>query len=188
MPNTEFPLPDWNRAFGFPIFDGVIKQSCSDFKVDEIVSFKFSDDGEHDWLRIRKTDANTGWVARVFAKYAGVPVRDVGYSGLKDRRAIATQWFSVRRPTAKGTPWERLEIQGIEILEEVFHEEGCLVLLAPLGPRVPSPFPMTGVGFQINRYVRVMLAAPSQVEANEVVSAGMEEHVHPAGLEILDIR
>ena len=121
MPNTEFPLPDWNRAFGFPFFDGVIKQSCSDFKVDEIVSFKFSDDGEHDWLRIRKTDANTGWVAKVFAKYAGVPVRDVGYSGLKDRRAIATQWFSVRRPSAKGTPWERLEVQGIEILEQRRH-------------------------------------------------------------------
>ena len=39
-------------------------------------------------LQVRKRDANTVWVARELARRAGCRPADVGYAGLKDRRAL----------------------------------------------------------------------------------------------------
>ena len=110
-------LPDWAHALGVPLFAGRIRESCRDFSVVEELDIEFSGDGEHDWLRIRKTDANTHWAAEQLARRASVSVRDVGYAGLKDRRAIATQWFSVPRKPGAETDWTGLAVQGIEVLE-----------------------------------------------------------------------
>ena len=57
--------------------------------------------GEHLWLRVRKRLANTEDVAGALATGFGVPARDVGHAGMKDRRAVTTQWFSVRTTDAK---------------------------------------------------------------------------------------
>jgi len=121
MPSTEGPLPDWNRAYGSPLFQGLIKNSCSDFIVTELLDFDLSGDGEHDYLWLQKEDANTAWVARALASHAGVVARDVGYAGLKDRQAVTRQWFSVRRPTGEGTDWEPFELPGVTILEQTRH-------------------------------------------------------------------
>ncbi len=111
------PLPDWQRAFGGPVFQGLIKQSPSDFQVTEVLGFAPSGDGEHDFLWIEKAGANTVWVARSLARYAGVADRDVGYAGLKDRHALTRQWFSVRRPSGDGTDWQSYEQSGVRILD-----------------------------------------------------------------------
>ncbi len=121
MHTAERRLPDWPRAHGAPLFQGLIKQTPSDFKVDEIIDIDLSGDGEHDWLRIRKTNANTVWVARGLAAHAGVPLRDVGYAGLKDRHAVTTQWFSVRRPGKAGTDWDSLAMDGVSVVEQRRH-------------------------------------------------------------------
>lgn len=86
-----------------------------------MLQIDFSGDGEHDWLWIEKTGANTAWVAEQLAKHAGIAARDVGYAGLKDRHAITRQWFSVRRPTTAGTDWEAFEAQGVRVLERCRH-------------------------------------------------------------------
>jgi tRNA pseudouridine13 synthase len=117
MPATSHPLPDWRRASGSPIFQGLIKQTPSDFKVTEVLSFSPSGDGEHDFLWIEKSGANTVWVARALAKHANVADRDVGYAGLKDRHAQTRQWFSVRRPAGGATDWQSFELNGVQILE-----------------------------------------------------------------------
>ena len=75
-----------------------------------------ADDGEHDYLRIEKRDCNTAWLARQLARHAGVAPRDVGYCGLKDRRAVTTQWFSVRRPPG-GTDWSEPGLKGVRIVD-----------------------------------------------------------------------
>ena len=77
--------------------------------------------GEHDWLWVEKSCANTVWVAEQLARHARIAVRDVGYAGLKDRRAIARQWFSVRRPSAGGTDWAAFAAEGVQILEQRRH-------------------------------------------------------------------
>lgn len=114
-------LPDWPRAHGAALFPAFIRRCSSDFIVDELLGFEPSGDGEHDLLRIRKTDTNTQWLARQMARHAGVAAKDVGYCGLKDRHAVTSQWFSVRRPTGKGTDWEAFQLDGVELISAALH-------------------------------------------------------------------
>jgi tRNA pseudouridine13 synthase len=81
-----------------------------------MIDFELSGDGEHDFLWVEKTAANTAWVSRALARHACVPAVDVGYAGLKDRHAITKQWFSVRRPSGEGTDWTIFEAEGVRIL------------------------------------------------------------------------
>jgi tRNA pseudouridine13 synthase len=115
------PLPEWARAHGAPLFGTRIRQTPADFIVREQLGFQFSGDGEHDFLYIEKTDANTEWVARQLAKFADVPARDVGYSGLKDRHAITRQWFSV--PRWNSPHWEQLTVEGVRLVDRQRHNK-----------------------------------------------------------------
>jgi tRNA pseudouridine13 synthase len=96
-----------------------MRTSPGDFNVSETLGWEFSGDGEHDYLWLQKTSANTEWVARQLARHADVPVRDVGYSGLKDRHAVATQWFSV--PRWHTPDWSALDVEGVEVLDVQRH-------------------------------------------------------------------
>lgn len=117
MPSPELLLPQLARAFGPPVASGLIRQTPADFAVDEVLGFDLSGDGEHDFLFIEKTGANTSWVAGQLASHAGVVPHDVGFSGRKDRHAVTRQWFSVRRPGAAGTDWTTLDIAGLTVLQ-----------------------------------------------------------------------
>jgi len=107
-------LPDWARAHGLPLFDVKIRVRPEDFRVTELLGFELDGDGEHDYLEIEKTHANTEWVARQLARHARVSARDVGYAGMKDRHAVTTQWFSV--PRRQAPDWNSLVIDGVRIL------------------------------------------------------------------------
>ena len=98
-----------------------IRSTAPDFVVTERLDIEFTGDGEHDWLRIEKTGANTTWVAGQLARAASVHIRDVGYAGLKDRHAVTRQWFSVRRPSGSTTDWSAVTIDGVEILDIEHH-------------------------------------------------------------------
>lgn len=76
----------------------IYKTYSQDFIVEEQLTIDFSEQGEHLWLHLQKTGLNTAYVARLLAQWAQIPVKDVGYSGLKDRHAVTTQWFSLRLP------------------------------------------------------------------------------------------
>lgn len=49
----------------------------------------------HYWLEVRRENATTEDVARRIARAFKIGERDVGRCGRKDKRAVATQWFSV---------------------------------------------------------------------------------------------
>lgn len=83
------------RAHGTPLSLAGFKATPEDFRVEEQLSFTPSGDGPHWLLRVEKKAANTRWVASQLARLAGVADHDVGYAGLKDRHAVAVQWFSV---------------------------------------------------------------------------------------------
>ena len=70
------------------------KSTPSDFQVFEQLGFEPTGGGEHIYLKIRKTGANTAWVASCLAEFVGVRDFDVNYSGRKDRHAVTEQWFS----------------------------------------------------------------------------------------------
>ncbi len=119
-------LPDWARAHASvpldgsaPLFAATFRTTPADFDVTEELGIEFSGDGEHDFLSIEKTSANTEWVARQLAQHAGVPAKDVGYSGLKDRHAITRQWFSV--PRWNGPDWSCVAIEGVSLLDVQRH-------------------------------------------------------------------
>jgi len=114
-------LPDWARALGPTLFMARIRSAPDDFVVTEQLEIEFSNDGEHDWLRVEKTNANTHWVTEQLAKHAGIKLGDVGYAGLKDRYAVTQQWFSVRRPSVDGTDWQLFEAEGVRIVEQQLH-------------------------------------------------------------------
>jgi len=89
------------RAYGAPPASGVLRSEPEDFVVEEDLGFAPAGTGQHLLLKVRKRNANTQWVARELARRAGCRPADVGYAGLKDRRAVAIQWFSVPRPAVQ---------------------------------------------------------------------------------------
>ncbi len=119
---TDHRLPDWQRAFGEPVASCIIRSKNADFQVNEQLGFELSGDGEHDYLKTEKDGANTVWVVEGLANYAGIRVSDVGFAGLKDRHALTTQWFSVRRPAGSRADWMKLDLDGVRVLEVDRHQ------------------------------------------------------------------
>jgi tRNA pseudouridine13 synthase len=109
------------RAYGEPVAAAALRTEAADFVVEEDLGFAPSGSGAHLLLKVRKTDANTVWVARALARLAGCHPRDVGYAGLKDRRAVAIQWFSVPQPRG-GAGLAGGAGEGFEVLEVHPHQ------------------------------------------------------------------
>lgn len=115
------PLPVWPYSLGVPQAKGVIRSSPEDFLVEEIPNIHPQGEGSHVWLWVEKRLANTDWVAGELAKAVECRQRDVGFAGLKDRHAITRQWFSVPATDATQSNLEKLEIEGVSILESRRH-------------------------------------------------------------------
>jgi tRNA pseudouridine13 synthase len=109
------------RALGGAVGSTCLRQSPEDFEVAEELGFNPDGDGAHRLLRVRKRNANTTWVARELARAAGCHERDVGFAGLKDRRAVATQWFSVPGRGEDRERWHGLEGRDFVVLEAHAH-------------------------------------------------------------------
>jgi len=116
-------LPDWPVSQGQPGAMGQLRSTPEDFRVDELPAIEPSGEGEHWWLRVQKTGANTDWVAGQLARAAGCSPRDVGYAGMKDRHAVTTQWFSL--PVSPGVEQEPAAwvIPDVRILETSRHQK-----------------------------------------------------------------
>ena len=77
---------------------GTIKQRAEDFQVYEQPLYQPKGRGEHLYLYIEKRFLSTSDVIRHLAQVFRVRADDVGYAGLKDKRAVTRQHFSVRLP------------------------------------------------------------------------------------------
>lgn len=99
--------PDSLRA-GFPSgcvpaassagIGGRLRERAEDFLVEEIPLYEPSGEGEHIYLFVEKHNLSTMEMLGVIARHFGVRRRDVGYAGLKDKRAITRQVVSVWAP------------------------------------------------------------------------------------------
>ncbi len=76
--------------------------------------------GEHLWVRLRKRGHNTEQVAKQLARTAGITRREIGYAGMKDRHAIAVQWFSLHLAGRPDPDWNSLP-DGMTVVESVRH-------------------------------------------------------------------
>ena len=104
------------RAHGAPLPPAELKATPEDFYVEEQLSFEPSGAGPHWLLRVEKRAANTRWVAAEIARLAGVPGGEVGYAGLKDRHAVAVQWFSVPQLASTADSWIHVRTPEFKVL------------------------------------------------------------------------
>ncbi|MDU8923391.1 tRNA pseudouridine(13) synthase TruD [Pasteurellaceae bacterium LIM206] len=98
-----------------------LKAECADFIVREDLGYDMSGEGEFVAVKVRKTDVNTLFVGERLAKFAGVSERNMGYAGLKDRKAVAEQWFCLQMPGVETPDFSRFELEGVEILQVTRH-------------------------------------------------------------------
>lgn len=108
-------------ANGRPAATGVLRRAPEDFRVTELASVEPTGSGEHVWLWIRKRDTNTDHVATLLSKLARVHPRNIGYAGLKDRRAVTEQWFSVHLPGQAEPDWSALDSDAVTVLRHARH-------------------------------------------------------------------
>jgi len=107
---------------GEPLGTATFRQCPEDFNVQEIIDFQPSGQGEHLLVHIAKRDQNTQWVAGLLAKLAGIERNAVGFCGLKDRFAVATQWFSLYLP-GKEIDLAQLRHSDFQILSSGRHHK-----------------------------------------------------------------
>ncbi len=105
------------RAHGAPLPAAQLRAAPEDFHVEEQLSFQPSETGPHWLLRVEKRKANTRWVAAEIARLAGIGGGEVGYAGLKDRHAVAVQWFSVPKLATTAEYWSRVHTAEFKVLE-----------------------------------------------------------------------
>jgi tRNA pseudouridine13 synthase len=98
---------------------GVIRKKPEDFEVTEIPLYEASGEGEFLFLRVRKRGMGTFEAVRRLAQALRIPEREIGYAGLKDARAVTTQWISV--PGGIADRVEALALPGITVLEARRH-------------------------------------------------------------------
>lgn len=121
MMPTVAAVSELPRAYGGPVLSATLRATAEDFQVEEILGYDADGHGEHALLWVEKRDANTAWVARELAKFAGVPPVAVGYAGLKDRHAVTRQTFSVQLAGKPDPDWSRLSCAGVRVLAVTRH-------------------------------------------------------------------
>jgi tRNA pseudouridine13 synthase len=104
-----------------PPLSGRLRTTPEDFQVEEILGYAPEGSGEHALLWVEKRDANTDWVARELARFAGVPPLDVGYAGLKDRHAVTRQAFTVQLAGKPDPDWSAFPHDEVKVLAATRH-------------------------------------------------------------------
>lgn len=100
---------------------GVFKASPEDFEVEELPAYLPQGDGEHLFLWVEKRGRSTQDVAKALARAVGLPEREVGWAGLKDRQAVTRQYFSL--PAKKAEPLvPGLSLPGVTVLHAKRHK------------------------------------------------------------------
>jgi tRNA pseudouridine13 synthase len=108
------------HAHGGPAGSARLKAAAADFVVEERLGFAADGGAAHRLLRVEKRGRDTLSVARELARLAACAPRDVGFAGLKDRLAVATQYFTVPAPRPPRA-LDGLEGQGFRVLDDAPH-------------------------------------------------------------------
>lgn len=119
MSASDQELP---RAYGNPPLTATLRSIPEDFRVEEILGYEPDGEGEHAFLWVEKREANTDWVARELARFAGVSPMNVGYAGLKDRHAVTRQAFTVQLPGKADPDWNAFPHAEVKVLSSTRHK------------------------------------------------------------------
>jgi len=110
-------------AYGKPVISGKIKNQPEDFIVDEMLSFAPTGEGEHLFLNITKRDMTTHDLTLLLSKQFSVSIKDIGYAGMKDKRAVTSQWLSVPIMHCDDYPERLATFSGAVVNKSVLHNK-----------------------------------------------------------------
>ncbi len=121
-------MPDYAQAFASlpwafdkPTHFAHFRQQPDHFQVDEELEFQPCGQGDHLYLKIRKTNSNSHWLMEQLANKTGLRRVDIGYAGRKDRFAVTSQWFSLHLPGNKTINLSDFQTSDYQVLEQVRH-------------------------------------------------------------------
>lgn len=99
---------------------GQIRQETEDFQVEELPLYLPDGKGSHLYIFIEKRNLST---RDVFVELlnAGIPERNIGVAGLKDKAAVARQWISIPKRFQDSLNCLD-ELENVEILERSYHK------------------------------------------------------------------
>jgi tRNA pseudouridine13 synthase len=106
-----------NYAHGVPEKRAGFKQEISDFCVDEELGYELTGTGEHLCIKVLKVDLSTAEVVSHIENIFQLRSSDIGYSGMKDKRARCTQWFSLQLSPEQAKSVKSIENENLEILD-----------------------------------------------------------------------
>jgi tRNA pseudouridine13 synthase len=95
---------------------GRLRERFEDFLVEEIPLYEPAGEGEHIYLFVEKRGMSTLEMVHVLARHFGVRRRDVGYAGLKDKKAITRQIVSIWAPGRSIDDFPMLRHERIAVL------------------------------------------------------------------------
>jgi tRNA pseudouridine13 synthase len=104
-----------------PGIGGLLRARPEDFDVAELPAYPPSEDpaGTHLFVHVRKRGLTTPAAVELISRHVGMPSRDVGVAGLKDKHAVTTQWISI--PAELGGRLDDFRHEAIEILDRRLH-------------------------------------------------------------------
>ncbi|NPA04179.1 MAG: tRNA pseudouridine(13) synthase TruD [Epsilonproteobacteria bacterium] len=71
------------------------KPSPETFVVEEVPLYPFTQEGEHQILKVRKKNLTTWQMLQAFSERVGVKLKEIGYAGMKDKNALTYQYISL---------------------------------------------------------------------------------------------
>lgn len=102
------------------VLDFKFSQNEEDFIVTE-EPIRFSNSGGFLILKIKKKNCDTWELIERISKFLGVYSNEIGYAGLKDKRATTTQYISIPKKYSKQI--KSFRNKKIEILDTYLHKE-----------------------------------------------------------------
>ncbi len=130
---------------------GQIKVEPDHFVVDEVPLYEPSGQGDHLFVRLTRAGRTTQEVVADLAAELQVPAGDIGYAGLKDKQARATQVFSLPRVrpeeaqrAAGALGWELHWAVPHNKKLHTGHLLGNRFTITVLDPTVPDPMACAG--------------------------------------------
>jgi len=95
---------------------GIIKVRPEDFIVEEIPAYQPCGEGEHIYLFVQKVGLSTGQLVEIIARHFGVRSLDIGFAGMKDKRAVTRQVLSVHVPGKRPEEFPTLLHEKVQVL------------------------------------------------------------------------
>ena len=125
----------------------IIRSTPEDFQVDEVPAYQPTGKGEHGYLWIEKRGLTSPELIHRIVRNLGVPAKEIGVAGQKDRHAVTRQFVSIPKRFAEHA--SKLNDENIKVLLVTAHpnklktghlrgNKFCLVLRSPSGAFTPE--------------------------------------------------